>query len=158
MARMAQRKTKPQSWYLDASLLRKYYLGENGVRTYHHTAPSNMTYALREALVVVLEEGLEQRFARHQQIHQRLRKGLEAMGLRYVPKHSLHTLNCLYIPVGADDAGVRRRLLQEYGIEISGGLGPLAGKTWRIGTMGHGASVRNVDLVLAALREVLKRD
>jgi alanine-glyoxylate transaminase / serine-glyoxylate transaminase / serine-pyruvate transaminase len=156
VARMAQRKTKPQSWYLDASLLRNYYLGENGKRTYHHTAPSNMTYALREALVVVLEEGLEQRFARHQQMHQRLRQGLEALGLRYVPKHSLHTLNCLHIPAGADDAGVRRRLLQEYGIEISGGLGPLAGKTWRIGMMGHGASVRNVDLVLAALREVLR--
>ena len=91
----------------------------------------------------MVEEGLDARVARHQQMHLRLRKGLEAMGLGYVPKHSLHTLNCLYIPAGADDAGVRRRLLQEYGIEISGGLGPLTGKTWRIGTMGHGASVRN---------------
>src|ERR1035438_3013418 len=117
----------------------KYYLGEKGVRSYHHTAPSNMTYALRESLVMVLEEGLEQRFARHEQMHLRLRKGLEAMGLTYVPKNSLYTLNCVRIPAGADDAGVRRRLLQEYGIEISGGLGPLAGKTWRIGLMGNGA-------------------
>jgi len=138
------------------SMLRKYYLGENGVRSYHHTAPSNMTYALREALLIVLEEGLEARVARHEQMHSRLRKGLEAMGLRYVPKHSLHTLNCIHIPTGADDAVVRRRLLQEYGIEISAGLGPLAGKTWRIGLMGHGATIRNVDLVLTALREVLR--
>ena len=98
-----------------------------------------MTYALREALLMVLEEGLDQRAARHQQMHLRLRKGLEAMDLKYVPKHSLHTLNCIRIPAGVDDAGTRRRLLQEYGIEISGGLGPLAGKTWRIGLMGHGA-------------------
>jgi alanine-glyoxylate transaminase / serine-glyoxylate transaminase / serine-pyruvate transaminase len=156
LARIAARKTKPQSWYLDASLLRKYYLGEGGARSYHHTAPSNMTYALREALLIVLEEGLENRVARHQQMHLRLRKGLEAMGLRYVPKHSLYTLNCIHITAGAEDAPVRRRLLQEYGIEISAGLGPLTGKTWRIGLMGHGATVRNVDLVLTALREVLR--
>jgi alanine-glyoxylate transaminase / serine-glyoxylate transaminase / serine-pyruvate transaminase len=156
LTRIAARKTKPQSWYYDASLLRKYYLGEKGARTYHHTAPSNMTYALREALVMVLEEGLDNRFARHQQMHARLRKGLEAMGLRYVPKNSLYTLNCIYTPAAADDAAVRRRLLQEYGIEISAGLGPLAGKSWRIGLMGHGATVRSVDLVLTALREVLR--
>ena len=155
LARMSARKTKPQSWYLDVSMLRKYYLGENGVRSYHHTTPSNMTYALREALFIVAEEGLEARIARHQEMHLRLRKGLEAMGLRYVPKHSLHTLNCIHIPAGANDANVRRRLLQEYGIKISGGLGPLAGKTWRIGLMGHGAAVRNVDLVLTALSHVL---
>jgi len=156
LARVNARKTKPQSWYFDVALLRKYYLGEKGVRSYHHTAPSNMTYALREALVMVLEEGLDQRVARHQQMHLRLRKGLEALGLTYVPKHSLYTLNCVNVPAGVDDAGVRRRLLQEYGIEISGGLGPLAGKTWRIGLMGNGPTVRNVDLVLAALREVLR--
>ena len=155
LARVNARKTKPQSWYFDANLLRKYYLGENGVRSYHHTAPSNMTYALREALFIVAEEGLEARIARHQEMHLRLRKGLEAMGISYVPKHSLHTLNCVHIPAGANDANVRRRLLQEYGIEISGGLGPLAGKTWRIGLMGHGASVRNVDLFLTALSHVL---
>ena len=156
LARMDARKTKPQSWYLDVSMLRKYYVGGSGGRFYHHTAPINMTYALREALLIVVEEGLENRVARHQQMHLRLRKGLEAMGLTYVPKHSLHTLNCVHIPAGADDAAVRRRLLEEYGIEIGAGLGPMAGKAWRIGLMGHGAIVRNVDLVLTALHEVLR--
>jgi alanine-glyoxylate transaminase/serine-glyoxylate transaminase/serine-pyruvate transaminase len=158
LARLDARKTKPQSWYLDVSMLRKYYFsGGGGGRVYHHTAPINMTYALREALAIVLEEGLEARIARHEQMHRRLRTGLEAMGLSYVPKHSLHTLNCISIPAGADDAIVRRRLLEEYGIEIGAGLGVMAGKAWRIGLMGHGATVRNVDLVLAALRETLRR-
>ena len=156
LARMDARKTKPQSWYLDVSMLRKYYLEGDGTRVYHHTAPVNMTYALREALAIVMEEGLENRFARHEQTHRRLRAGLETMGLEYIPKQSLYTLNCVRIPAGADDATVRRRLLDEYGIEIGAGLGPMAGKAWRIGLMGHGASVRNVDLVLAALREVLR--
>ena len=156
LARMDARKTKVQSWYLDVSMLRKYYLGGEGGRFYHHTAPVNMTYALREALLIVLEEGLENRVARHHQMHLRLRKGLEALGLAYVPKHSLYTLNCINIPAGTQDAPVRRRLLEDYGIEIGGGLGVMAGKAWRIGLMGHGATVRNVDLVLAALREVLR--
>jgi alanine-glyoxylate transaminase/serine-glyoxylate transaminase/serine-pyruvate transaminase len=157
LAVMDARKTKPQSWYLDVSMLRKYYTGGGGGgRVYHHTAPVNMTFALHEALTIALEEGLEARFARHAAMHRRLRAGLEAMGIRYVPRHSLHTLNCIHKPEGADDATVRRRLLEEYGIEIGAGLGVMAGKAWRIGLMGHGATVRNVDLVLAALREVLK--
>ena len=156
LAKMDGRKTKVQSWYLDVSMLRKYYTGGGGGgRVYHHTAPINMTYALREALAMVLEEGLEARVARHAQMHQRLRTGLEAMGLTYIPKHSLYTLNCINIPAGADDAGVRRRLLEEYGIEIGAGLGVMAGKAWRIGLMGYGSSVRNVDLVLAALKNIL---
>lgn len=164
LAAMDARKTKVQSWYLDVSMLRKYYTGGagagggnggGGARVYHHTAPVNMTYALHEALTIVLEEGLDARVQRHAQMHRRLRAGLEAMGLSYVPRLSLHSLNCVRIPVGADDAKVRRRLLEEYGIEIGAGLGPMAGKAWRIGLMGHGATVRNVDLVLAALRAVL---
>ena len=155
LARMDARKTKPQSWYLDVSMLRKYYTGGGGGRVYHHTAPINMTYALREALVIVLEEGLAPRFARHEQAHKRLRAGLEAMGITYVPKHSLHSLNCITIPAGVEDATVRRRLLEEYGIEIGSGLGVMAGKAWRIGLMGHGATVRNVDLVLTALQKIL---
>jgi alanine-glyoxylate transaminase/serine-glyoxylate transaminase/serine-pyruvate transaminase len=156
LARMDARKTKVQSWYLDVSMLRKYYTGGGGGgRVYHHTAPINMTYALREALAIVLEEGLEARIARHERMHQRLRTGLEKMGLSYIPKRSLHTLNCIGIPEGADDAETRKRLLEEYGIEIGAGLGVMAGKAWRIGLMGHGATVRNVDLVLAALKEVL---
>jgi alanine-glyoxylate transaminase/serine-glyoxylate transaminase/serine-pyruvate transaminase len=157
LARMDARKTKVQSWYLDVSMLRKYYTGGGGGgRVYHHTAPVNMTYALHEALGIVLEEGLENRLARHEQVHKRLRAGLETMGITYVPKRSLHTLNCVNIPAGADDAGTRRRLLEEYGIEIGSGLGVMAGKAWRIGLMGHGATVRNVDLLLAALREILR--
>lgn len=156
LARMDKRKTKVQSWYLDVSMLRKYYLGGGGSRVYHHTAPVNMTYALHEALGMVLEEGLENRFERHAQMHRRLRTGLEAMGIQYVPKRSLHTLNCVQIPAGADDAKVRQRLLSEYGIEIGSGLGPMAGKAWRIGLMGFGATIRNVDLVLTALQQVLR--
>ncbi len=157
LAAMDARKTKVQSWYLDVSMLRKYYTGGGGGgRVYHHTAPINMTYALHEALAIVLEEGLENRIERHAQMHRRLRAGLEAMGIRYVPTHSLHSLNCIHIPAGADDATVRRRLLEEYGIEIGSGLGVMAGKAWRIGLMGHGATLRNVDLVLAALREILR--
>ena len=115
-----------------------------------------MTYALREALAIVIEEGIEERIERHAIMHRRLRAGLKDMGIEYVPKHSLHTLNCIHIPAGADDATVRRRLLEEYGIEIGAGLGVMAGKAWRIGLMGHGATIRNVDLILTALREILR--
>jgi alanine-glyoxylate transaminase/serine-glyoxylate transaminase/serine-pyruvate transaminase len=157
LARMDARKTKVQSWYLDVSMLRKYYTGGGGGgRVYHHTAPINMTYALHEALTILLEEGLDARIARHAAMHQRLRAGLERLGLSYIPKRSLHSLNCIRVPEGADDAGVRKRLLEEYGIEIGAGLGPMAGKAWRIGLMGHGATVRNVDLVLAALGNILR--
>ena len=159
LARMDARKTKVQSWYLDVSMLRKYYTGGSGAgggRVYHHTAPINMTYALREALVMVLEEGLDARIARHAAMHQRLRAGLADLGLGYIPSRSLHSLNCIRIPEGANDGAVRGRLLTEYGIEIGAGLGVMAGKAWRIGLMGHGSNVRNVDLVLAALRTILK--
>lgn len=152
--RMDRRRSKPQSWYLDLSMLRKYYTGQ-GSRLYHHTAPVNMTYALREALRIILEEGLDNRIARHAQAHRRLRAGLEELGLRYIPTHSLHTLNCVAVPEGVTEAAVRRRLLEEYGIEIGSGLGQMAGRAWRIGLMGHGATTRNVDLLLAALRHCL---
>ncbi|MGH8020746.1 MAG: pyridoxal-phosphate-dependent aminotransferase family protein [Opitutaceae bacterium] len=156
LERMDARKTKVQSWYLDVSMLRGYYTGgAGGGRVYHHTAPVNMTYALHEALTIVLEEGLEPRFERHARMHQRLRSGLEKLGIDYVPKNSLHTLNCVRIPSGASDTAVRKRLLDDYGIEIGGGLGPFASKAWRIGLMGHGATIRNVDLLLAALRETI---
>ncbi|NIP95227.1 MAG: alanine--glyoxylate aminotransferase family protein [Akkermansiaceae bacterium] len=151
---MDSRKTKSQSWYFDVSMLRDYYAG-TVIRAYHHTAPINMIYALREALAIVLEEGLENRFERHGRMHRRLRDGLEAMGISYIPKHSLHTLNCVSIPEGVDDVQVRKRLLDEYSIEIGAGLGPFAGKAWRIGLMGHSATSRNVDLLLAVLEEVM---
>jgi alanine-glyoxylate transaminase/serine-glyoxylate transaminase/serine-pyruvate transaminase len=156
LAAMDRRKSPPQSWYLDVSMLRKYYAGgEGGARVYHHTAPVNMTYALHEALVAILEEGLDARIVRHREAHLRLRAGVEAMGIRYVPALSLNSLNCLRVPDGVDEAAVRRRLLADYGIEIGGGLGVLAGKAWRVGLMGHGAATRNVDLLLAALHHAL---
>lgn len=151
---MDRRKTKVQSWYFDVSMLKAYYSG-SGKRAYHHTAPVNMIYALNEALAIVLEEGLETRFERHKQMHLRLRAGLEAMGISYVPKHSLHTLNCIHIPEGVDDAAVRTKLLEDYNLEIGAGLGPFAGKAWRIGLMGHTATKMNVDLVLAALKDAM---
>lgn len=152
LAAMDARKTKVQSWYLDVSMLRAYW-GEE--RVYHHTAPINMTYALHEALRIVLEEGLEARIERHRLNHEALRAGLEAMGFSYIPEHSLTTLNAVHVPDGVDDLTVRKRLLNEYGIEIGAGLGPFKGKAWRIGLMGHSSTKRNVLLILAALESLL---
>ena len=151
---MDARESKVQSWYFDVSMLRDYY-SDGGTRAYHHTAPINMVYGLREALAIVLEEGLEARFERHRVVHERLRTGLERLGISYIPEKSLHTLNCVSIPEGVEDGPVRSRLLDEYSIEIGAGLGPFAGKAWRIGLMGHAATRRNVDLLLAALGEVM---
>ncbi len=150
--RIMSRKTKVQSWYLDMSMLKSYWGQE---RVYHHTAPINMTYALREALAMVLEEGLEARWARHQLNYQALRAGLEALGMKYIPEHSLPSLNAIHVPEGVDEAGVRKRLLNEYDIEIGAGLGPFKGRAWRIGLMGASSTRRHVILVLAALESIL---
>jgi alanine-glyoxylate transaminase/serine-glyoxylate transaminase/serine-pyruvate transaminase len=149
-----RRKTKVQSWYLDVTLVRQYWGSE---RFYHHTAPINMLYALREALAIVLEEGLSARFARHRQMHDLLRAGLADLGITYASQEGFHLpmLNAVRIPEGVEDLAVRQRLLNDYGIEIGGGLGAYKGKAWRIGLMGESASRRNVTLVLAALREIL---
>jgi len=154
MAALAARKTKVQSWYLDLSMIKNYWGQE---RAYHHTAPINMLYGLHEALSIVLEEGLEKRFERHRAMHQLLKDGLAKMGIGYASQdgHSLPMLNAAKIPDGVDDAAVRKRLLEEYGIEIGSGLGVFKGKVWRIGLMGYGASRRNVALFLAALRDIL---
>lgn len=154
LARMDARKTKVQSWYLDMTMIRNYWGAD---RVYHHTAPINMTYALREALAMVLEEGLENRIARHLTNHLALRAGLEAIGLKFIPQQSLTTLNAIHAPDGVDEAAVRRRLLNEYGIEIGAGLGPFKGKALRIGLMGSSSTRRNVVLVLAALENILGR-
>jgi alanine-glyoxylate transaminase/serine-glyoxylate transaminase/serine-pyruvate transaminase len=150
---MDRRKTKVRSWYLDMSLIRNYWSAD---RVYHHTAPVNMTYALREALRAVLEEGLDARIARHRANHLALRAGLEAMGIAYIPAASLAPLNAVHVPAGVDDARVRSRLLDDFGIEIGGGLGPFKGKAWRIGLMGASSTRRNVTLLLAALQTVLR--
>ena len=150
---MDRRKTKCRSWYLDMSLIRNYWSAD---RAYHHTAPVNMTYALREALRAVLEEGLEARIARHRRNHLALRAGLESMGLSYIPKASLASLNAVSVPAGVDDGRIRARLLEEFGIEIGGGLGPFKGKAWRIGLMGASSTRRNVTLLLGALETLLR--
>jgi alanine-glyoxylate transaminase/serine-glyoxylate transaminase/serine-pyruvate transaminase len=151
-----KRKKKVQSWYLDMAMVRNYWSSQS--RVYHHTAPINMNYALHEALRIVLEEGLEARFKRHQQNHVALKTGLAAMGIGYAVKepHQLPTLNAVTIPNGADDKAVRGQLLNEFGIEIGGGLGSMAGKVWRIGLMGEASSRRNVLLFLAALESCLR--
>ena len=149
------RKTPVASWYLDMSMVRNYWGGD---RKYHHTAPINMVYGLREALRIVAEEGLEARFARHRLNHLALVAGIEAMGLSMlVPEaERLPMLNTVRIPEGAKDAKVRGALLRQFGMEIGGGLGDLAGKVWRVGLMGHASSARNVYLFLSALETVLR--
>lgn len=148
------RKHKVQSWYLDVTMLASYW-GEE--RVYHHTAPINMTYALHEALRLILEEGLENCFARHMLHHQALKAGLNALGMEYSAQagHQLPMLNAVRIPAGVDDAQVRRGLLERFGIEIGGGLGAFKGKVWRIGLMGYGARAANVYNVLSALEALL---
>ena len=151
-----RRKTKVQSWYLDVNLLSAYWGQE---RVYHHTAPISMNYALHEALRLVLTEGLENRWHRHEQNHLVLRNGLEGMGMKIVSQagHQLWQLNAVGVPEGVDEAAVRKQLLAAYNIEIGASLGPLKGKIWRIGLMGETSRKENVDAVLAALREILKR-
>ena len=148
------RQTKVQSWYLDVTMLASYW-GED--RVYHHTAPVNMTYALYEALRVILEEGLDGCFARHMQNHQALRDGLAAIGIEYATQagHELPMLNAVCVPAGIDEAAIRRELLNRFGIEIGAGLGALKGKVWRIGLMGYASRASNVLLFLAALEQLL---
>lgn len=149
------RKTPVVSWYLDMGMVSSYWGAE---RKYHHTAPVNAIYGLREALRIIAEEGLEARFARHLLNHRALVAGIEAMGLSmYVPKaERLPTLNTIRIPEGAEDAEVRKALLNDFGIEIGAGLGALAGKVWRVGLMGHSSTRKNVILFLSALTAILK--
>jgi alanine-glyoxylate transaminase/serine-glyoxylate transaminase/serine-pyruvate transaminase len=149
-----KRRTKVQSWYLDLSMIRQYWGSE---RLYHHTAPINLNYALLEALKMVKEEGLEKRWARHLANHQILKAGLEAIGIHYVTQagYELPMLNAIAVPTGADDLAVRKQLLNEFGIEIGGGLGVFKGKVWRIGLMGAASTRSNVLLFLAALEKCL---
>lgn len=148
------RSTKVQSWYLDVNLLNGYW-GEE--RVYHHTAPISMIYALHESLRLVLEEGLEARWKRHEANHLRLKDGLAAMGLQILSQegHQLWQLNSVEVPKGVDEAAVRKTLLNEYNIEIGPGLGPLKGKVWRVGLMGETSSAENVDRFLEALKAIL---
>jgi alanine-glyoxylate transaminase / serine-glyoxylate transaminase / serine-pyruvate transaminase len=151
------RKGKCPSWYLDLGMIADYWA--EGKRVYHHTAPISMVYALREALRIVLEEGLEARFARHRRHSAALLAGLATLGCSPQAQegHRLPSLNCVTVPAGVDEATVRKALLADHGIEIGGGLGPLAGKVWRLGLMGESSRQENVLAVLAALEQLLAR-
>lgn len=151
---LSQRKTKVANWYLDLTMVEKYW-GE--ARTYHHTAPVSMNFALREALRLVAEEGLEARFDRHQSNAEILWGGLEALDMPplIAPEFRMPSLTTPQLPPAVDDLALRKRLLSEYNIEIAGGFGPLAGKVWRIGLMGYSSRRENVVALLAALRELL---
>ena len=156
LERLKARTSPVQSWYLDLLLLDAYYSGHK----YHHTASATLFYALREGLAMVAEEGLENRWERHRRNHQAFVAGIEAMGLEMHVRNAadrLWTLNTPKVPEGVDDAKVRKFLLEERGIEIAGGFGPLAGKVFRIGLMGYGSTAENVQFILEALADALKR-
>jgi alanine-glyoxylate transaminase/serine-glyoxylate transaminase/serine-pyruvate transaminase len=154
---LEQRRTPVANWYLDLTKLAQYWGKE---RTYHHTAPISMNYALREALRLAVEEGLEARFARHRRNAQLLWDGLQALGLELlVPvENRLPTLTTPLVPSGMDETIVRRRLLEEYNIEVAGGFGQLKGQVWRIGLMGFSSRKENVVLLLAAMRDLLEKN
>lgn len=155
MHKANHRKAPANSWYLDLTLVGNYWSGN---RAYHHTAPVNMNFALHEALRLILDEGLESRFARHRSAHEQLKTGLIEQGFAYAsdPDHSLPMLNLIRLPEGIDDeAAIRRRLLDDFDLEVGGGLGKLAGKCWRVGLMGHGARDENVQFILKAFSQVL---
>ena len=148
------RKTKVSNWYLDLSMVHKYWGSE---RTYHHTAPITSNYALYEGLEIVAEEGLENRWSRHRRNAELFWEGLEEIGLKcHVPEsHRLPSLTTVCVPEGVDEAAIRRQLLEKYNIEIAGGLGELKGKVWRVGLMGYSSRPENVILLLDALRRLL---
>jgi alanine-glyoxylate transaminase/serine-glyoxylate transaminase/serine-pyruvate transaminase len=149
------RKSTPATWYLDLKLLLDYY---EKAHRYHHTAPISMFYALRESLAIIEEEGLENRFERHRVNHEAFAAGVEKLGmpLLVAPGIRLWTLNTPRVPAGVDEAKVRQSLMRNHGIEIAGGLGPLARKVFRIGTMGYGSTAENVKLLLGTLEEALR--
>jgi alanine-glyoxylate transaminase/serine-glyoxylate transaminase/serine-pyruvate transaminase len=150
------RKTRPRTWLADLSLLMSYWGGEGG-RAYHHTAPVNAVYGLHEAMTALLEEGLEASIARHRAMHEALASGLAALGLDFhvAKAHRLPQLNTVVVPDGIDEAAVRGRMLDRFGLEIGAGVGQLKGKVWRIGLMGASASPRHVRMCLVALADAL---
>lgn len=155
LEKLERRRSKVNSWYLDLSLIQSYWSERQ--RTYHHTAPISMNFALDEALRIIFEEGLEDRFQRHALHSRALLAGLEALGCEPFAQagHRLPMLNAVRLPPGVEDLPVRHALRDRFGIEIGGGLGPLAGRIWRIGLMGESARRANVLLLLGALEEIL---
>ncbi len=156
LGKMRERKEKVKSWYFDVTMIENYWGSD---RSYHHTGPITMNYAIREALRLVFEEGLELRFARHALASKALQAGVEALGLSMFAQEGdrTPTLNTVSIGEGIDDGEVRKALLNDFNIEIGGGLGPVAGKAWRIGMMGHGARQENVVYLMSALEVIFNR-
>jgi alanine-glyoxylate transaminase / serine-glyoxylate transaminase / serine-pyruvate transaminase len=154
IAVVRNRKSKVQSWYLDLSMIEKYWGSE---RVYHHTAPISMNYALHEALRVLLEEGLETAWQRHRRVHDHFIREMRRLELEPAVVEGVRApmINAIKIPGGTDDAKVRQRLYDDFNIEIGAGLGPLKGKIWRVGLMGHGAREENVELLAKALKQLL---
>lgn len=152
---LKNRKSKVPNWYLDLSMIMNYWGGSS--RAYHHTAPINMLYGLYQSLFLILDEGPDKVYARHLENHHALVKGLEDLGLKMLvePSYRLPMLNAIHVPDGIDEKEGRKVLLEKYKIEIGAGLGPLAGKIWRIGLMGHTARAENVERLLQALKAVL---
>jgi alanine-glyoxylate transaminase/serine-glyoxylate transaminase/serine-pyruvate transaminase len=156
VATLDNRKSKVQSWFLDLTLVKNYWAGAK--RAYHHTGPVSAMYAMREALRLVLEEGLEARIARHKKNHEYLVSELEAIGFEFLvaPEYRLPMLNAVKLPSGLNDAAARKRLLDEFNIEVGGGLGDFAGKIWRIGLMGNSSSANHVNMLVSALKTIMK--
>ena len=155
VAALDNRKTKVQSWFLDLSLVKNYWGGSK--RAYHHTAPVSSMYALREAYRLVLEEGLENRFERHRKNHEFLKTGLENLGFEFLVRkeYRLPMLNAVKLPEGMNESKVRRRLLDEYNIEVGAGLGKFSGKLWRIGLMGESSTKNHVNMLISALEQLI---
>jgi len=151
---LRKRKNKVQSWYLDLSMIEKYWGSE---RVYRHTAPISMNYALHESLRIVLEEGLEKAWQRHRQVHENFIREMRKLELEPAVAESIRApmINTVRIPEGVDDARVRQRLYDDFNIEIGAGLGPLKGKVWRVGLMGHGARAENVEILSKALKQLI---
>jgi alanine-glyoxylate transaminase/serine-glyoxylate transaminase/serine-pyruvate transaminase len=154
LEKLNSRKTKVPNWYLDLTLIAKYWGTD---RVYHHTAPVNMIYALYESLFLILQEGLENVFKRHKDTHRELVKGLGQLGLKMLvdEPYRLPMLNAVCVPEGVDEFAVRQHLRGDFKIEIGAGLGPLKGKIWRVGLMGHTARKENVERFLKALRQLI---
>jgi len=154
--KLTARKTPVTSWFLDLTLVMGYW-GKGTKRSYHHTAPVNMLYGLHESLLMIMEEGIENSWLRHQKNHEKLRDGLESMGIEFLVRieDRLPQLNAVFIPDGVDDVEARNKLLNDFNLEIGAGLGDYAGKVWRIGLMGYASRNENVTLCLSALRDVL---
>lgn len=158
VAKIKARTSKCVSWFLDLSLVMGYW-GENAKRSYHHTAPVNSLYALHESLLILLEQGMENSWAKHAAHHASLAAGLESLGLTFIvdKAHRLPQLNSVFVPDGLDEAAVRGTLLNDYNLEIGAGLGAFAGKAWRIGLMGHACRRDNVVLCITALAAAMNK-